>query len=431
VILRVARVLLWTLVLAVTGVAALVTVRLYAPAPIDRSDREIVADALPRLAYLRRALDHGAAEEMQALFPEGYFFTYTLYGLTWVDVGARAPAHRARALAEARWALAHADGPAGRAVFDATLKPPYGVFHAGWTTWLRAGVVRLGGADELDRLGDGAAALADAFGASMTGGGSPFLPAYPGQAWPCDSTVGIAAVAVAGDLTGSATGAGASAGDDRGPLIARWLKAADARRDPATGLLPHRVDFATGTPIEGARATSQTIALRFLREVDPAGTRRDWSRFRDRYASTVPGLPGVREYPRGHDGGGDVDSGPLVFGLSGSASAVALGDATLFGDRRGARRLAGLAETAGLGLTWRGERRYLGGAIPVADAFLAWSYAAAGWRHPADRPSRAGIDAWRLPWHQPTVGLVTALWLFALLSAHRPARGGVPPNGLT
>src|SRR4029453_1770632 len=116
--------------------------------------------------------------------------------------------------------------------------------------------------------------------------------------------------------------------------------------------LPPRADPVTGTPIEGARATSQTIALRFLREVDPAGARRDWSRFRDRYASTVPGLPGIREYPRGHDGGGDVASGPLVLGLSASASAVALGDATLFGDRHGARRLAGLTEATGLGLTW-------------------------------------------------------------------------------
>lgn len=419
---RAARVLWWTLVLAVTAAAGVVTLRLYAPAPTDRSDREIVADALPRLAFLRRALDHGAAEEMQALFPEGYFFTSALYGLTWVDVGARAPAHRARALAEARWALAHADGPEGRAVFDPSLRPPYGVFHAGWTTWLRAGVVRLGGTDELDRLRDGAAALADAFTQSLdSDGGSPFLAAYPGQAWPCDSVVGIAAVAISGDLTGT----------ERAPLVARWLAAADARRDPATGLLAHRADLPSGAPIEGARATSQTIVLRFLREVDPAGARRDWRRFVDRYRSTVPALPGIREYPRGHDGAGDVDSGPLVLGLSGSASAVALGDAALYGDRRTARRIAGLAEAAGLGLTWRGERRYVGGAVPVADAFLAWSYAATGWRHPADPPGPRTIDLWRLPWHQATVGLLTALWLFALLSGRRRARGRVPENGLT
>jgi hypothetical protein len=42
---------------------------------------------------------------MQEPFPEGYFFSYALYGLTWVDVGMRDGAPRDRALAEARWAL--------------------------------------------------------------------------------------------------------------------------------------------------------------------------------------------------------------------------------------------------------------------------------------------------------------------------------------
>ncbi|MEV5504756.1 hypothetical protein AB0M50_56070, partial [Nonomuraea fuscirosea] len=40
-----------------------------------------------QLAFLRGALDAGAAEDAQALFPEGYFFLHVLYGLTWVELG--------------------------------------------------------------------------------------------------------------------------------------------------------------------------------------------------------------------------------------------------------------------------------------------------------------------------------------------------------
>lgn len=113
--------------LLASAVAAVQTARLYPPSPLDREDAAIVADALPRLAYLRSALAGGAADRMQQLFPEGYFFSYVLYGLTWVDVGTRAEPHRAEALAQARWALAHLDSPAGQAPFAAGLAPPYGV----------------------------------------------------------------------------------------------------------------------------------------------------------------------------------------------------------------------------------------------------------------------------------------------------------------
>ena len=44
-------------------------------------------------------------------------------------------------------------------------------------------------------------------------------------------------------------------------------------------------------------------------------------------------LAGVREYPHGVEGEGDVDSGPLVFGLSPSASVFAISGARINRDR--------------------------------------------------------------------------------------------------
>ncbi|MDI1466318.1 hypothetical protein QEZ54_35605 [Catellatospora sp. KI3] len=414
------RVSIIVLALAVTALASVQFVRLHADSPLARTDAEVVADALPRLAFLREALDSGSADRMQQLFPEGYFFNYALYGLSWVDVGARDPGLRERALTEARWALAHTDSPAGRAVFSPSLTPPYGVFYQGWSTWLRGGIAQLHGpgAPELPRLRADARALADAFTATLDRSGSPFLTAYPGQAWPCDSVVGLAAVHRADALTG----------DDHTALTGAWLAAADARRDPVTGLLPHTVEPETGQPTDLARATSQVIILRFLAEFAPARGAADWTQFRQHFASTVPGVPGVREWPRGVDRPGDVDSGPLPLGLSASASAVALGGAVVYRDEAAAAALTGLAEATGLAVQWHGRRRYLGGVLPIGDAFLTWSLtarpgvvAAAG-----DGPSWT----WRLPWYVLLPNALAPWWMLAVLAV-RPrlklAERRVPP----
>lgn len=405
----------WVLALAITAGAGLVVLRLHTPSPLDRSSREIVDDALPRLRYLKGAVDDGGAERMQQYFPEGYFFTWVLYGLTWTEVGRRDPGRRTEALREARRALVRLDSPAGRGTFDARLSPPYGVFYTGWTTWLRAGVARLAGGgepSEVGRLSIDVLALGNAFTASLDTAGSPYLPAYPDQAWPVDSVVAIAAIALGAETIGY----------DAEPLIQRWLAGTEQRRDPATGLLPHRVDPRTGAPVEGARGSSQAMLLRFLHEVAPIRARRDWDAFWRQFRSTMPGVPGIREYPRGTAGPADVDSGPLIFGLSASASVVAIGDAVIYGDRPAARDLTGIAEAVGGAVYWRGERGYLAGQVPVGDAFLAWSLVSTSWLQPVHRPISNETGFWRVPWYLALFWLVVPAWLL-ILAESRSRRG--------
>ncbi|MGW4802472.1 hypothetical protein ACWEPC_59670, partial [Nonomuraea sp. NPDC004297] len=270
-----------------------------------------------QLAFLRAALDSGAGERAQELFPEGYFFLHALYGLTWVELALREPAEaavRASALREARWALDRLDGPAGRAPFSPDLTPSYGVFYRGWCNWLRGGVLSLQPADrrdpgELRRFTDDSAALGRAFAASR----SPFLAAYPGRSWPVDSVVAVASLRLH-DVLRPPRYAGA---------VARWLRLTRERLDPGTGLIPHEAEPGTGVPAEVARGSSQSMIQRFLADVDPAFAAQQYARFRERYVVTPLGLgPAVREYPVGMDGPGDVDSGPLPLGVSLSATAV-------------------------------------------------------------------------------------------------------------
>ncbi len=54
---------------------------LYGPTSRDYLPPALGADVLPQLNFIGTSLRNGSAEQMQALFPEGYFFSYVLYGL--------------------------------------------------------------------------------------------------------------------------------------------------------------------------------------------------------------------------------------------------------------------------------------------------------------------------------------------------------------
>lgn len=73
-----------------------------------------------------------------------------------------------------------------------------------------------------------------------------------------------------------------------------------------------------------------------------------WSRFVETFVVREAGLVGVREYPQGQSGAGDVDSGPLVLGVSASASVVTLAAARTVGDTRLVQALDREAELLGL-----------------------------------------------------------------------------------
>ncbi|WP_329032809.1 hypothetical protein OIE71_08880 [Streptomyces sp. NBC_01725] len=392
----------------VTVCALLGAVRLVAPATGGTGGEP--GGVRAQLVFIRAALDDGAGAEAQQQFPEGYFFLHALYGLSWVELGMREPAGAARAEAvrESRWALGRLDSADGRAAFSAGLVPSYGVFYRGWTNWLRGGVLSLlprgeRASAEVRRFAADSAAL----GAAFDGSASPYLAAYPGQAWPVDSTVAMASLRLHDTLRPARfTG-----------TVQRWIDGVRQRLDPRTGLLPHRVDPGTGGPLEVARGTSQSIIQRFLLDIDPDFAREQYVRFRDRYVVTPLGLgPTTREYPKGMDGPADVDSGPLPLGVSLSATVVTLGAAQVQGDAPLAEGIANYGELLGLPVSTPWTKRYAFGLIPIGDAFVAWSKTARPWVAQTPAPPPAHLSPW---WRLPLLSLLlvvgAAPWLPALL----------------
>ncbi|MDR7274446.1 hypothetical protein [Catenuloplanes atrovinosus] len=399
------RVLAALLTLLALGGAA----RLTLPALADGHDQE-PPGVRRQLAFIREALDGGAATHAQSLFPEGYYFLHVLYGLSWVELGQRGVAVT-EAADQAAWALARVESAPGRAPFDPGATPPYGVFYAGWTNWLRGGLLTLrDDPAERARFTAGSDALAAAFRSS----GTPFLEAYPGQAWPCDSTVAIASLRLADTLSGTTRHA---------PVVSRWVAQARERLDPATGLMPHAV-----APVRtGSRGTSQAIIQRFLIDVDPAFAREQYLRFRTLFLDRPLGLgPAVREYPHGVDGPADVDSGPLPLGISLSTTVVALGAAQSHGDTSLAAGFASFGEFAGLPAESFTTKRYAFGLLPIGDAFLAWSKTARPWTTPVPGPPPPAVSGW---WRAPLLALTLLVavspWLPALVRRRR-ARASAP-----
>ncbi|MGK5678278.1 hypothetical protein [Actinoplanes sp. URMC 104] len=384
----VGKILRLLLAVAISAAAALATVRLVTPADGDPGVRR-------QLAFLRDRLEAGSAEDAQELFPEGYFFSYALYGLTAVDQ---------RDLAAARWALSHLVSDAGRAPFTGDMPLQYGVFYRGWVNWLRGGILSLQPTASRDpaevaAFSSDAAAIAAAFDASPT----PFLESYPGQAWPVDSTVAIASLRLHDKLLTPAS-------PQFDITVIRWLANVEARLDPATQLIPHTADPSTGSPTSGAQGTSQSLINRFLPEIDPAFARVQYTRFRTWFLSAPLGLgPTVREHPTGVNGPSNVDSGPLVLGTSLSATAVTIGAAKLNGDESLADGLAQFGEVAGLPVSTPWSKRYAFGAAPIGDAFLAWSKSARPWVAEGSPPPPRVLSTW---WRLPLLTLFLAVGAF-------------------
>lgn len=360
---------------------------------------------VPRLAraqleYLGDGLEP-RADEMQELFPEGRVFTLALYGAAWVNVGrhARDEAEHALAQRECQRSLTLLEAPASRRPFGPAGGLPNGMFYEAWTHWIRGGCVLLAPVPDrsavlFSDLAHSCERLARAFREQ-----GPFVDSYPGQAWPADSVVGVAGLSLCAKWLGEGYRTAAT----------HWVTAARALVDPRTGLLPHTARS------PGARGSSSVLMSTFLPDVDPTFAREQYTLCRQRFSARLGGiLPSMSEYPDGQDGSSDVDSGPLVFGVSGPATVVGIAAARANGDESEALALRSAAEAVGLPFESGGKRRYGFGLLPIGEAFLAFASVTEPWT--TAHPSSRGLsnDGWRWRWRAFCLGL---LGLFALVAA--------------
>lgn len=411
------RILLGVWLLIVIGVIY-GNARLYAPSPLAASLSEAPPQLTSQLAANRAALESGAATRMQALFPEGDYFSYLFHGLAWVELAMRDAGHTEEAIKDASWCLQHMESPEGRAPFPPDLPPDHGMFYAAWKCHLRGGIVTLQQANDEKQL-----ALwrdeCDEIVAALQTSETPFLPSYHGAAWPCDTVPAIHALCTYDHLLKESR---------YRTFVKQWLVEVEERRDRQSGLLfAHTVSLPEGRAGSVARATSQVIVLRLLPDIAPLIAQLEYESFCRDYLTTFLGAPCVLEFPRGMSGTGDVDSGPLVFGRSLSATVFMMGVAQVYGDRALADAIARTGEVVGLPWTSDGKKQYAAGLLPIGDIMVTYAHVARPWfaqtKHHPDQPYE--MSAW---WRLPIHAVSLLVLLPALLLVWRRWRRGLKPK---
>ena len=320
------------------------------------------------------------AEAMQGPFPEGRLFTLALTGLAWDALADRGTVLRSEANHHVYDALVLAEGPDTRRTFGPAGGLPHGMFYDAWTTHLL-----LAAPDPAAAWRDSLAVRCQRLDGAL-GGDALWVDSYPGQAWPADAVVGAAALHGCGRL------------DPAYAETARqWLGRVRKRLDPETGLIPH----AAGA--SGARGSSTALMVPFLVTIDRRFALDQHRRFERQFGTRLLGVfPARREYPRGTVGQGDVDSGPVVLGVSAPASVVGIAAARSVGAEGQAQALRATVEGLGLPAEWRGERRYALARLPVGDAFLAWASSV------PMGPVRKRPDGWQWLWAALSLGALAA-----------------------
>ncbi len=186
------------------------------------------------------------------------------------------------------------------------------------------------------------------------------LPTYPGEpVYIPDMMVAIVALSDYSRLN-----------DDKyGATVRSWLARAQTEwLDEETGLLVSYLGE-EGQTGEGVRGSYAALNCYYLTKIDPAFAREQYERLKSHFRKRFP-FSGIREYrDRSCWFGMDVDAGPILFNLSPSGTAFAIGAATYFDDRGFRKALLRTAEIAGHTVKWSDRRHYLiADLAPVGEA---------------------------------------------------------------
>jgi hypothetical protein len=338
-------------------------------------------DLLARKAYLLRRLlrDNSTAQSMAS--PKGLFEGEWFVGTLSMTVAATAnlafayPDARANAVEEIVGLIERALTAEARA-FDAkmwhgedaldSLDTPHG--HAGYLghLLLMMGAHRLVGGDA--RFEDTEQRVGASLDRRMRESVTAHLETYPAEIYAMDNAVVAAALAVDQEARGV----------DHKEALTHWLDFTRTRLiDPETGVVAFALN-ASGERTQRSRGSGAGWNSFYLPFVDMDFARSQFQSTRDHFLASPLGVTGIREHRIGIDAGGDVDSGPVILGLSPSGTGFAIAGARHTGDAKLLGAFLDTAELAGFTFQWGGERRYLLSPL-VGDAIILAMKTACVW----------------------------------------------------
>jgi hypothetical protein len=332
---------------------------------IDRRD-----DIIHQLNFLEDELKYkNLGERMQQIFPEGYVFVNALYGLAWCELGMSpvvTPEIKKHAMNEALYAFESINGSNGQWNFSNDLTPQYGVFYAGWRNYLLSKILMVDTNFNASEFYIASyKAHCEELELTLQNAQTPYFESYPNQTWPADMLVAIASLSNHDKIFAP----------KYKRTIEKWLQLVKQKIDPKTGLIPHKVDSKTGDGIEKSRGCSMVLSMRMLFDIDNNFAKQQYELMQKSFITTSFGLPSVREFDKNQFGLGDIDSGPVIFGVGFAATIVMIGTFAVAGEYELAEQQYQTINAFGTERNSKTQKSYLLGKLPIADAFIAWGRA--------------------------------------------------------
>ncbi|MBN2496574.1 MAG: hypothetical protein JXR96_18440 [Deltaproteobacteria bacterium] len=196
------------------------------------------------------------------------------------------------------------------------------------------------------------------------------LQTYPGEVYPVDNAAVVGSLGMRGS-----DHLRAWASRHRSQLV-----------DPESGLLFQRVDARSGEGAGLPRGSHTALAVYFSSFADPDLACELFDALRAELAGSVLGFGMLREAPEGVDvGWGDIDSGPVLFGRSISATGFAIGASRICGDEALFARLLATAWLFGAPHESGGALELTSGG-PLGNALLLAMLTAPAARPAEERP---------------------------------------------
>jgi hypothetical protein len=357
-----------------------VNVKVYdAPETAVAGRDTIHVDLLKELRGLKAALNNGADIKMQQLYPEGYVFVNATYGLAWCNFMGRLNGESEyfkEGAAEIQAVWNKLDSDLARSSFPESLPLRYGSFYSGWSTYFLGRKLFL--ESPVERHEAEVAHFkqkCDSIAASIQENIYPV--SYYGGAWPADVMMCVAALSWHDKLFEP----------KYGETRKVWLDKVKEHLDDR-GLIPHAASPLNGKAVENARGSSLGLMLVFLREIDASFAAEQFSIYRSNFLDRTLGLTGIREYPKGEFGIGDVDSGPVLFQMGSAATLVGMQTLYVYGDVESSFQMRNVIDAIAFPLERNDRKTYLFGLLPMADAFIAWSHSV---EHGLDRSTPSFI----------------------------------------
>jgi hypothetical protein len=359
-------------------------------------------DIIHQLNFLESELkSNNLGSSMQHIFPEGLVFVNALYGLSWCELALADSSNnkkiKEKAVDEALFAYNQIDSEQAKCTFDHYLVPENGIFYFGWQNYLLSKILAVdttfkGHESYIDSFSVHCETLKNILNQSET----PYLQSYFHQAWPADMFVAMASLSNHDKVFNP----------KYKTTITSWLGKVKNHLDKQTQMIPHSVDPETGEQIEGSRGCSMSLILRMLAEMDSSFANQQYKRFENSFVSKTIGLPSVREYPKGTHGMGDVDSGPVIFGVGFSATINMIGTYASLGKYDLAEKQCKTIHAFGFAHDHANKKSYLFGKLPIADAFIAWGHATNMQQTAFSRSCK-----WSIEFHVISLFVILFVWM--------------------